>query len=71
MGVLRREIKGYLMKLTDIACRSAKPKEKPYKKADGGGLYLYIKPDGAKYWRLKYYFLGTEKLMALGISRVS
>lgn len=55
------------MKLTDIACRSAKPKEKPYKKADGGGLYLYIKPDGAKYWRLKYYFLGTEKLMALGI----
>lgn len=55
------------MKLTDTACRNAKPKEKPYKRADGGGLYLYVKPDGAKYWRLKYYFLGTEKLMALGI----
>lgn len=67
MGVLRRETKGYLMKLTDISCRSAKPKEKPYKKSDGGGLYLYVKPDGAKYWRLKYYYLGKEKLMALGI----
>lgn len=55
------------MKLTDISCRSAKPKEKPYKKSDGGGLYLYVKPDGAKYWRLKYYYLGKEKLMALGI----
>ncbi len=55
------------MKLTDSACRNAKPKEKAYKKADGGGLYLYVKTDGAKYWRLKYYFLGKEKLLALGI----
>lgn len=55
------------MKLTDTACRTAKPREKAYKKADGGGLYLYVKPDGAKYWRLKYYFLNKEKLLALGI----
>lgn len=55
------------MKLTDTACRNAKAKDKPYKKADGGGLYLYVKPDGAKYWRLKYYFVGKEKLLALGI----
>lgn len=55
------------MKLTDKACKGAKPREKAYKKADGGGLYLQIKPDGAKYWRLKYYFLGKEKLLALGI----
>ncbi len=55
------------MKLTDTACRNAKAKDKPYKKADGGGLYLYVKPDGARYWRLKYYFLGKEKLLALGI----
>jgi len=31
---------GASMKLTDIQCRTAKPKEKPYKMADGGGLYL-------------------------------
>ncbi|MGB3213725.1 MAG: integrase arm-type DNA-binding domain-containing protein [Alphaproteobacteria bacterium] len=54
------------MKLTDTACRNAKPKDKPYKKADGGGLYLLIKPDASKYWRMKYRFLGKEKLLAFG-----
>ncbi len=52
--------------LTDTTCRNAKPKEKPYKLADGGGLYLLINPNGAKHWRLKYRFLGKEKLLALG-----
>lgn len=28
---------------------TAKPKDKPYKLADGGGLYLLIKPNGARY----------------------
>lgn len=51
------------MKLTDTACRNAKPKDKPYKKADGGGLYLLVNPDGSKYWRMKYRFLSKEKLL--------
>lgn len=34
---------------------------------DGGGLYLHVQPDGARYWRLKYRFLGKEKLLALGV----
>jgi len=55
------------MKLNDKLCRNTKPKEKPFKLADGGGLYLYVQPDGAKYWRLKYYFLGKERLLALGV----
>ncbi len=54
------------MKLTDTACKNAKPKDKPYKKADGGGLYILINPDGSKYWRMKYRFLGKEKLLAFG-----
>lgn len=54
------------MKLTDTACRTAKAKDKPYKKADGGGLYLLINKDGSKYWRMKYRFLGKEKLLAFG-----
>lgn len=54
------------MKLNDLACKSAKPKEKPYKKSDGGGLYLLVNPNGSKLWRLKYRFLGTEKLLAIG-----
>jgi integrase len=52
--------------LTDIQPRNAKPKEKPYKLSDGGGLYLLIKPDGAKYWRMGYRFQGKEKLLAFG-----
>jgi integrase len=55
------------MKLNDKLCRNAKPKQKPFKMADGGGLYLLVQPDGAKYWRLKYYYLNKEKLLALGV----
>ena len=52
--------------LTDMQPRSAKPKEKPYKLADGGGLFLLIKPDGSKYWRMSYRFEGIERLLAFG-----
>ncbi len=54
------------MKLTVTACKNAKAKDKPYKMADGGGLYLLINPNSSKYWRMKYRFLGLEKLMAFG-----
>lgn len=54
------------MNLNDLACKNAKPKEKPYKKSDGGGLYLLVNPNGSKLWRLKYRFLGSEKLLAIG-----
>lgn len=32
-----------------------------------GGLYLLVKPNGAKYWRLKYRFLGKEKKLSIGV----
>lgn len=54
------------MPLTDTAVKNAKPKEKPYKLTDGDGLYLLIKPNGGKYWRFKYLYVGKEKLLALG-----
>ena len=53
--------------LTDTAIRRAKPREKPYKLADGGGLYLLINPSGARWWRLKYRVEGREKLISLGV----
>ena len=34
---------------------------------DGGGLYVLLTESGGKLWRLKYRYLGKEKLMALGI----
>lgn len=54
------------MPLTDIAIRKAKPQAKPYKLADGGGMYLLVNPSGSKLWRWKYRVDGREKLLALG-----
>lgn len=53
--------------LTVKACEAAKPMVKPYKLGDGGGMYLEIMPNGSKYWRLKYRWLGKEKRLALGV----
>lgn len=55
------------MKLTDTAVRKAKPEGKPYKMADGGGMYLEVMQNGSKYWRLKFRFAGKEKRLALGV----
>ncbi len=55
------------MALTDKTIRAARPQERPYKLADGQGLYLAITPQGSRYWRLKYRFDGKEKLLALGV----
>ncbi|TWQ21513.1 integrase arm-type DNA-binding domain-containing protein [Escherichia coli] len=42
------------MKLNARQVETAKPKEKTYKMADGGGLYLEVSAKGSKYWRMKY-----------------
>lgn len=55
------------MKLTNVAAKGAKPKEKAYKLADGGGLYLEVFPNGSKLWRLKYRRDdGSETRVSLG-----
>jgi integrase len=55
------------MKLTNTAVRAAKPADKPYKLADGGGLYLEVFPNGSKLWRLKYRRTGgRETRVSLG-----
>ncbi|MFM2347807.1 MAG: hypothetical protein RL654_2560 [Pseudomonadota bacterium] len=53
--------------LTDLAIRKAAPGDRPRKVADGGGLYLEIRPTGAKWWRLKYRHGGKEKRISLGV----
>jgi integrase len=53
--------------LTNTALRAAKPKEKPYKLGDEGGLYALINPDSSKWWRLKYRFEGKEKSLSMGV----
>ena len=55
------------MPLTDIAVKNSKPKTQSYKLTDGDGMFLLVRPTGAKYWRLKYRYTGKEKLLALGV----
>lgn len=55
------------MKLTDKAIKAAAPKDKPYKLADGEGMYLEVMPNGSKYWRMKYRISGKEKRLAFGV----
>lgn len=52
--------------LTATAVKNAKPKDKPYKLADGKGLYLLITEAG-KYWRFDYRSAGKRRTLALGI----
>jgi len=55
-----------IVPLSDVKVRNAKPREKDYKLADGGGLYLLVTTTGSKLWRFKYGYGGREKLLALG-----
>jgi len=55
------------MPLTTKQVENLKPKEKDYKVSDGEGMYLLIKKNGSKYWRMKYRILGKEKTFSLGV----
>lgn len=55
------------MPLTEVEVRQAQPGEKDKKLSDEKGMYLLIKKNGAKYWRMKYRFAGKEKTLALGV----
>jgi integrase len=54
------------MPLTVRAIESAKPKDKPYKLADGQGLYLYVSTAGAKSWRCNFSEGGKQKTRTYG-----
>lgn len=55
------------MALTAIQVKNAKAIDKPLKLSDGGGLFLFVQPNGSKYWRLAYRFQGKQKTLALGV----
>ncbi|MCE7886959.1 MAG: DUF4102 domain-containing protein [Alphaproteobacteria bacterium PRO2] len=52
--------------LSHTKIENAKPKAKPYKIADYGGLYIKVMPNGSKLWGLKYYYLQKEKKLSMG-----
>ncbi len=55
------------MPLNDRVLRTSKPRERLYKLADGGGLYVEVPPSGALRWRWKYRFGGKEKRLSFGV----
>lgn len=54
------------MPLSDVAIRAAKPATSVQKLSDGGGLQLWLMPNGAKLWRLAYRFAGKQKKLSIG-----
>lgn len=55
--------------LTPSQVQNAKKQAKPYKLADERGMFLYVQPNGSKWWRLKYRrpVTGKENLLSLGV----
>lgn len=51
---------------TEMVFRNAKPKEKPYKVSDGGGLHMLIQPTGSKLWRIAYRFETQQRTHTVG-----
>ena len=54
------------MPLSDAKIRTLKSKEKDFKVADTGGLFLLMKASGSKSWRVKYRINGKERLLVIG-----
>lgn len=55
------------MALTARQVETAKPKDKDYKLSDERGLFLLVKTNDSRYWRMKYRVAGKEKKLPIGI----
>ncbi|EBU0430704.1 tyrosine-type recombinase/integrase [Salmonella enterica] len=55
------------MSLNARQVETCKPKEKEYKLFDERGLYLLVKPNGSRYWRMKFHFGGKERKLSIGV----
>ena len=53
--------------LKDVTIRNTKPDNKDHRLNDGEGLYILIRPNGAKWWRFDYTFSLKRKTLSLGV----
>lgn len=51
---------------SDATIKAKKPEAAPYRLSDGDGLYLLVRPDGKRWWRLDYTHAGKRKTLSLG-----
>lgn len=54
------------MALTDVQIRRLKPGDRPFRRADGGGLFVEVRPNGSKLWRMAYRYDDKQKLLSFG-----
>lgn len=52
--------------LTQAAIRALKPREKPFRVADGSSLFLLVRPDGSMHWVYRYRVAGKEQSLSYG-----
>jgi integrase len=58
--------------LTDTEIKGLKPRTKPYKVSDSGGLHVLVMPEsarlpkGSKLWKCSYRFAGRQKTLSFG-----
>ena len=50
-----------------VKVQRAWPRASAYKLHVGGGLYVYVTPQGSKLWRLKYRIDGRERTLSIGV----
>ncbi len=55
------------MLLTSRTVRAARPRERRYILADEHGMSLHVMPRGSKWWRFRYRFQHTERMISLGV----
>ena len=55
------------MRLNDTIIRNTKPGPTLQKLSDGDGLYLFVQPNGARWWRMRYFVNGVEKMLSVGV----
>ena len=53
--------------LTDAKITRTAPADKPIKLRDDRGLYLILRPSGARWWRWDYRFRGKRKTLSFGV----
>lgn len=54
------------MPLTDRTVYNFKAKPNAYKVFDGGGLYIHVKPNNTKIWRMAYRFQNKQNTLTFG-----
>lgn len=52
--------------LSDAQLRTLKPKDKMYRKADGGGLMIQVETSGSKLWRIAYRIDKKQRMLSGG-----